>query len=168
MSDIHFTLWVSTMDGPFINTTMVNSSDIRCVPFIKEDTVSTKAIKATSYIVIMLFALLGNAAIIAIVAKNKHMRTTTNYLIANMAVSDMLLSAFAVPIINPKRRKFVIALIWLISMGLHGIYFYIARLQRLNGVHICSFSFEPAFDKQKSKMTGQHSTTYEHWGSILL
>ena len=85
------------MDGPFINTTMVNSSDIRCVPFIKEDPVSTKAIKATSYIVIMLFALLGNAAIIAIVAKNKHMRTTTNYLIANMAVSDMLLSAFAVP-----------------------------------------------------------------------
>jgi len=194
------------MDGPLINTTMLNSTDVRCMPFIKEDPVSTKVIKATSYIVMMLLSLLGNAAVIAIVAKNKHMRTTTNYLIANMAVSDMLLSAFAVPreltqifvgyqgwlidglsgatlckvvyfvqeistavsiqsivvitldrytgvvqpfrkpFITPKRLKFVIALIWLISMGLHGIYFYIARLQRVNGISICSFSFEPAFD----------------------
>ena len=193
-----------------MNTTMVNSSDVTCVPFSKEDPVSAKAIKATSYIVIMLFALLGNAAVIAIVSKNKHMRTTTNYLIANMAVSDMLLSAFAMPreltqifvgyqgwlidglsgatlckvvyffqeistavsiqsivvitldrytgvvqpfrepIVTPKRRKFVIALIWLISMGLHGIYFYIARLQKVNGVHICSFSFEPAFDNLRA------------------
>ena len=198
------------MDGPLSNTTMLNLTDARCTPFIKEDPVSTQAIKAASYIVMMLLSLLGNAALIAIVAKNRHMRTTTNSLIANMAVSDMLLSAFAVPreltqifvgyhgwlidglsgailckvvyfiqeistavsiqsiavitldrytgvvqpfrksFITPKRLKLVIALIWLISMGLHGIYFYIARLKRVNGINICSFSFEPAFDNLKA------------------
>ena len=194
------------ISGPLIITTMLNSTDARCMPFIKEDPVSTKAIKAASYIVMVLFSLLGNTAVIAIVAKNKHMRTTTNYLIANMAVSDLFLSAsagpreltqifvgyqgwlidglagatlckvvyffqeistavsiqsivvitldrytgvvqpFRLPFITPKRLKCVIAFIWLISMGLHGIYFYIARLQRMNGINICSFSFEPAFD----------------------
>jgi len=45
----------------------------------------------------MLFSLLGNTAVIIIVSKNKRMRTTTNYLIVNMAASDLLISAFAVP-----------------------------------------------------------------------
>ena len=135
----------------------------------------------------------------AIVAKNRHMRTTTNYLMANMAVSDLLLSTFAVPremteifigvrgwlidglagpvlckvvyffqdistavsiqsivvitldrytgvvspfrrpIITPKRRKFVIALIWLISMVLHGIYFYTVRHVQVKGINFCFF-----------------------------
>lgn len=47
--------------------------------------------------ILMLSSLLGNSAIIAIVLRNKHMQTTTNYLIVNMAVSDFMLSAFAVP-----------------------------------------------------------------------
>ena len=198
------------MNASIENSTELNSAEVECIPFTIEDSVSTKAIKATCYIMLMLLSLLGNAAAIAVVAKNRHMRTTTNYLIANMAVSDLLLSTFAVPremteifigfrgwlidglagevlckvvyffqdistavsiqsivvitldrytgvvspfrepIITPKRRKFVIALIWLISMGLHGIYFYIARHQRVNGISICAFSFEPAFDNLRS------------------
>ena len=66
------------MNGPVINTTVINLTDVRCMPFIKEDPVSTKAIKATSYIIMMLLSLLGNAVVIAIVVKNKTMRTTTN------------------------------------------------------------------------------------------
>ena len=178
---------------------MPNSTVAKCIPFTNEDPVSTKAIKATCYAVIMLLSLLGNAAVIAVVVKIKHMRTTTNYLIANMAVSDLMLSTFAVPreltqifighqgwlidglggaasckfvyffqdmstavsiqsivaitldryigvvspfrkpLITPKRRKFVIGLIWLISMGLHGIYFYIVRNKRVNGNNFCVF-----------------------------
>ena len=189
------------------NLTFLNSTEAsKCIPFSKEDAVSIKAIKAACYTVQMLLSFFGNAAVIAIVAKNKHMRTTTNYLIANMAVSDLLLSAFAVPrelaeifigfrgwlihglfgavlckivyffqdistavsiqsivvitldrytgivspfrkpLITPKRRKFVIVLIWLISMGLHAIYLYIYRVARVNGVTFCFYSFEPAFD----------------------
>ena len=193
------------------NSTFSNSSEAsKCIPFSKEDVVSIKAIKAACYTVQMLLSFFGNGAVIAIVAKNKHMRTTTNYLIANMAVSDLLLSAFAVPrelaeifigfrgwlihglfgavlckivyffqdistavsiqsivamtldryigvvspfrkpIITPRRLKFVIGLIWLIAMGLHSIYFYIARIQPVkgtaDGISVCFFSFEPAFD----------------------
>ena len=178
---------------------MSNSTETKCIPFSKEDPISTKTVKAICYTVIMLTSFLGNVAVIAIVAKFKHMRTTTNYLIANMAVSDLLLSTFAVPreltqifigherwlidgpagaalckivyffqdisiavsiqsivaitldrytgvvypfrppIITPKRRKFVIAFIWLTSMGLHGIYFYTVRQKQVNGSSFCVF-----------------------------
>ena len=58
---------------------------------------SVKYLKTLAYGIIMLFSLLGNTAIIVIVLKNKRMRTTTNYLIVNMAASDLLISSFAVP-----------------------------------------------------------------------
>ena len=58
---------------------------------------SLKYLKTLVYAAIMLFSLLGNTAVIVIVLKNKRMRTVTNYLIVNMAVSDLLISAFAVP-----------------------------------------------------------------------
>ena len=58
---------------------------------------SLKYLKTLVYAAIMLFSLLGNTAVIVIVSKNKRMRTTTNYLIFNMAISDLLNSAFAVP-----------------------------------------------------------------------
>ena len=192
------------------DSTLSNLTQSECIPFAKEDAISIKAIKATCYTVIMLISLFGNAAVVAIVVKNKNMRTTTNYLIANMAVSDFLLSAFAVPrelaeifigfrgwliagpfgaalckivyffqdistavsiqsivaitldrytgvvspfrepIITPKRRRFVIGLIWVISMGLHGIYFYMARTERVNEISICFLSFEPAFDNLRA------------------
>ena len=198
------------MNGSSEDLTLSNESEGGCIPFTREDPISTKATKVACYTVIMLLSLLGNAAVVATVAKNRHMRSTTNYLIANMAVSDLLLSTFAVPremaeifigfrgwlidglagailckvvyffqdistavsiqsivvitldrytgvvqpfrepLVTPKRLKFVIALIWLISMGLHGIYFYVARHQRVNGISICSFSFEPAFDNLQS------------------
>ena len=85
------------MNASMENLTRLNSAEEECIPFTKEDPISSKAIKATCYTVVMLLSLLGNAAVIAIVVKNRHMRTTTNYLIANMAVSDLLISAFALP-----------------------------------------------------------------------
>ena len=187
------------MNGSLEGLTLSNESEAGCIPFTKEDPIYTKAIKTACYTVIMLLSLLGNAAVIAIVAKNRHMRTTTNYLIANMAVSDLLLSAFALPremveifigsrrwlinglagavlckvvyflqdistavsiqsivvitldrytgvvspfrrpIITPKRRKFVIALIWLLSTALHGIYFYTVSHEQVKGISFCLF-----------------------------
>ena len=80
------------------NSTFANATEAsKCIPFRKEDSISVKATKAACYTVLMLLSFFGNAAVIAIVAKTRQMRTTTNYLIANMAVSDLLLSAFAVP-----------------------------------------------------------------------
>ena len=194
------------MDGLLKNSTQSNLTKSECFPFMRDDSPSVKVIKAVCYSVLLLFSLFGNSAVIVVIWKNKHMRTTTNYLIANMAVSDLMLSAFAVPreltenftgprrwlidglagmalcklvyffqdistavsiqslvvitvdrcaavvtpyrrpIITKRRRRLVIPLIWLISMGLHGPYFYTARRKRVNNASFCYFSWEPAFD----------------------
>ena len=57
---------------------------------------SVKLIKTFAYSVIMIISLFGNLAVIFIVLRNKRMWTTTNYLIVNMAASDLLISVFAV------------------------------------------------------------------------
>ena len=80
------------------NFTGLNSTatDQGCKLFA-ENSPSVKYLKTLAYAIIMLFSLLGNSAVIVIILKNKRMRTTTNYLIVNMAASDLLISAFAVP-----------------------------------------------------------------------
>ena len=75
-----------------MNTTANQSCEL-----FAENSPSVKYLKTLAYVVIMLFSLLGNTAVIIIVSKNKRMQTTTNYLIVNMAASDLLISACAVP-----------------------------------------------------------------------
>lgn len=59
--------------------------------------VTVKVLKTFCYCVIMLMSLVGNTLVITIIYRNKRMRTTTNNLIANMAISDLLFPLFAVP-----------------------------------------------------------------------
>ena len=136
------------------------------------------------------------------------MKTITNYLIANMAVSDILITVLAVPrqiteillgprrwlidgllgsvlcksvhffqditigvsilslsaiaidryrgIVFPLRKQFrepaklckiIVPSIWLISMGLQAIYFYILRIVRVDNKTYCA----PYFDQKKSQ-----------------
>ena len=177
----------------------------------KDEPMDIKLVKAACYSIIMLISLLGNSALIAIIARYKHMQTTTNLLIANMAISDLMVSAFAVPrelaqiftgvqrwlidgtagvilcnffyffqdistavsiqsilvitvdrytgvvqpyrdpIITPRRRRLLIPLIWLISMGLHSTYFYTFRLKQVNNIRYCIFSWEPAYDSLQAQ-----------------
>ncbi|XP_068738598.1 neuropeptide FF receptor 2-like [Montipora capricornis] len=46
-------------------------------------------------------------------------------------------------IITQKRCKIVIALVWVVSMSLHSIYFFIIRLSSNNNTTYCIFSWEP-------------------------
>ena len=73
---------------------LVNES---CEP-VAEETFTIKAVKVLVYCVVLIISLVGNSVIIANVARNKQMQTTVNYLIANMAASDLVISTFAVPI----------------------------------------------------------------------
>ena len=57
----------------------------------------TKGLKIFSYCVILLLSVFGNSLLISIIKRNKRMQTITNYLIANMAVSDILITVSAVP-----------------------------------------------------------------------
>ena len=186
---------------------LVNES---CEPVAKE-AFTINAVKVLVYCVVLFVSLVGNSVIIANVARNKKLRTTVNYLIANMAASDLLISTIAVPIklteilvgprrwllhgtvgliscqlayflqdisssvsvqslvviaidryrgivnpfrqaiVTPKRCKIIIPLVWLSSMGLHAIYFYIVRLISQNSASYCIFSWEPAFHPQKAQ-----------------
>ena len=73
---------------------MANETDCKTMA---DDSSAIKAVKILAYSFILAVSLLGNSAIITITARNKRTRTTVNYLIANMAASDLLISTFAVP-----------------------------------------------------------------------
>ena len=172
-------------------------------PSLTEDELEVKIIKILAYSIVSIVSFFGNSVIIATVIRNRRMQTTVNYLIVNMAVSDLFISVFAVPmkiseiangprrwliegsvglifcqliyffqdislvvsiqslvviavdryrgivfpyrpaIITQKRCKIVIALVWVASMSLHSIYFFIIRLTSNNSTTYCIFSWEP-------------------------
>ena len=81
------------------NNTLDNgtsSPDLSCTP-TSLDTDLTKAWKTIIYCVIILVSLVGNTLVILVVYKRKRMRTTTNFLIVNMAVSDLFFAVFTMP-----------------------------------------------------------------------
>ena len=51
-------------------------------------------LKIAIYSIIMITAIIGNFLIILVVVRNKSMRTTTNFYIVNLAVSDLLVTCF--------------------------------------------------------------------------
>ena len=107
--------------------TGLNSSSNESCELFGEGSTSVKCVKVFAYSLIMLISLFGNLAVIAIVSRNKRMWTTTNYLIASMAASDLLISVFAVPreiveIFSGPRRWLVDGLAGLILCKL--VYFF--------------------------------------------
>ena len=65
-------------------------------PLDRETTLST-VFKTIAYCLVLLLSLVGNSAVIAIVYRDKKMRTITNYWITNMAVSDLIFPLVASP-----------------------------------------------------------------------
>lgn len=80
------------------NTTDMNEQITSCI--ITEDPLSAKVCKTLAYSVLLAFSLLGNTLIIMVVCRDEKMKTTTNLLIVNMAVSDLLVPIFAMPRAN--------------------------------------------------------------------
>ena len=72
-----------------------SSSGTRCD--YSTDTPTEHVFKLIAYSVILFGSLIGNVLVIVVVVLNRHMRTVTNYLIVNMAVADLLLTAFNMP-----------------------------------------------------------------------
>ena len=178
----------------------------------QSETNLTKGLKIFCYCALLLLSVLGNSLLIAIIKTNKRMQTITNYLIANMAVSDILITVLAVPrqiteillgprrwlidgplgsflckslsffqdistsvsilslvviavdryrgIVFPMRRqlikptkrcKVIIPLIWITSMGLYAVYFYIFRIVTEDKKTYCTLSWAPKFDDKTSQ-----------------
>ena len=201
-----------TTNGSFWGLNTANIMDeYSCTPFESDNSVS-KGVKISLYCVLLLFSVLGNSLVIAIIKRSKRMITITNYLIANMAVSDILITVLAVPrkiteillgprrwlidgllgsvlcksvfffqditigvsilslsaiaidryrgIVFPLREQFgkpaklckiIIPAIWLISMGLQAVYFYIFRIVTDDNKPYCAINWAPKFDEKKSQ-----------------
>ncbi|CAH3164212.1 unnamed protein product, partial [Porites lobata] len=176
-------------------------------PFLTSSTLA-QCIKTFAYSLIMFLSLFGNLAVIAIVSKNNQMWTTTNFLIANMAASDLMITAFALPrevaevfigprrwllkgivgqilcklvfflqdlstavsmhslvviaidryrgivfpfrspVITTKNCKVIIPIIWVVAMGLHGMYFYTLQLTKSESKWYCTISWAPKFEEK--------------------
>lgn len=80
------------------NTTDANEQGMSCI--LTEDPMEAKICKALAYSLLLVFSLLGNTLIIMVVCRDDKMKTTTNLLIVNMAVSDLLVPIFAMPRAN--------------------------------------------------------------------
>lgn len=77
-------------------TTASSSPGPQCPPFSESHT--ERVLKCVTYSIILFGSLVGNVLVICVVLLNRHMRTVTNYLIVNMAVADLLITAFNMPI----------------------------------------------------------------------
>ena len=55
-------------------------------------------ILSVSYGIVFLLALLGNISVIIVVARDKSLHTATNLFLVNMAVADMLVAIFCLPL----------------------------------------------------------------------
>lgn len=75
------------------NNTLERLNSISCRPQIPDNDL-TKAWKTVIYCVTILVSLVGNSLVILVVYRKQRMRTTTNFLIANMAGSDLLIAIF--------------------------------------------------------------------------
>ena len=78
------------------NTAASSSPTPQCPVFSKPYTEQVR--KCVAYSIILFCSLVGNVLVICAVLLNRYMRTVTNYLIVNMAVADLLITAFNMPI----------------------------------------------------------------------
>ena len=199
----------TTNSSDDIDTPVFNISG--CDSF-QSDAPITKGVKIFFYSFVLIFSVLGNSLLIVIIKKKRRMQTITNYLIANMAVSDIIMTVLAVPreiteiilglrrwlvdgalgsflckslsffqdistavsilslvviaidryrgIVFPWRKplmkpaklcKVIIPLIWLVSMGLHAVYFYTFRVITYDKKSYCTPSWAPKYDPKNTQ-----------------
>ena len=74
-----------------------SGSDISRAPMLKQSIAITVLFSVT-YGVVFVFAIVNNSLVVAVIYRNPHMRTVTNYFIANLAVADILVSLLVLPI----------------------------------------------------------------------
>ena len=58
---------------------------------------------------------------------------------------------FRTPISTSKICKVVIPVIWSVAIGVHGVYFYTARLMVQDNKTYCTFSWAPKFEERKTQ-----------------
>ncbi|XP_031554343.1 prolactin-releasing peptide receptor-like [Actinia tenebrosa] len=65
-------------------------------PETSDEALSKKIAKTTAYVLLFLISVAGNSFIVWVIHRDKRLRNTTNILVANMAVSDLLVPVFTI------------------------------------------------------------------------
>ena len=60
--------------------------------------IAVRYVYIVAYIMVSVVAVLGNLLVILTICRSKHMRTVTNYYLLNLAVCDLLVAAFVMPL----------------------------------------------------------------------
>lgn len=94
--EVSFTNFTTTspnneLNGSNVSTAFVMTSEFRHPPGIT-------ALYIIVYCIAFLFALLGNVIVIAVVLRYRWMHTVTNFFIVNLAIADILMAIFCIPI----------------------------------------------------------------------
>ncbi|CAG5125287.1 unnamed protein product [Candidula unifasciata] len=76
---------------------MSSNTTVRYYGLIKQPVVML-VVLTVSYSIVFFLALMGNLSVVLVVAKDKSLHTATNFLLVNMAVADMLMAIFCLPI----------------------------------------------------------------------
>ena len=79
------------------NSTSNDSQSVLEAPCYRYDKHWVRTLRISPYVVIFLFAVIGNTVVLAVVYRNKTMRKTINFFIANMAFSDLIFTVISVP-----------------------------------------------------------------------
>ncbi|MCJ8731486.1 hypothetical protein PDJAM_G00200190 [Pangasius djambal] len=74
-----------------------NPSDLGTQPPTLEPKDINQTVRIILYCVIFLLSVLGNSLIIAVLVRNRRMRTVTNLFLLSLAVSDLMLCVFCMP-----------------------------------------------------------------------
>ena len=53
---------------------------------------------AVAYMAVFVLAIVNNSLVVSVIYRKSHMRTVTNYFIANLAIADILVSVLVLPI----------------------------------------------------------------------
>ena len=79
------------------NSTSNDSQSVLEAACYRYDKHWVRTLRISPYVVIFLFAVIGNTVVLAVVYRNKTMRKTINFFIANMAFSDLIFTVISVP-----------------------------------------------------------------------
>ena len=89
---------MDTLSTPGANgTNMSMDYDIPIYPTIRQP-VHMIVIYSIAYSIVFLLGILGNSLVVSVVYRNPRMHSVTNYFIVNLAIADILVCVFCLPI----------------------------------------------------------------------
>lgn len=78
-------------------TMTTTTSGVEFFPVVKQP-VQMIVIYSIAYVVVLVLGVVGNSLVVAVVCRNPRMQNVTNYFIVNLAIADVLVSVFCLPI----------------------------------------------------------------------